>query len=164
MDMLDKDQLDKVIRILTLAKQFGFESKSSPISLLFDSGADILLLLANKLEVGTKARRNNPGIKFLENAQDVLGNPKQVKFLKREPAYFDPESAKYLRQIAVLLVELKNRRSLLDAKKASKLVVGRPSTKPTRRKSSDDQKKRKKKAVHRTKVNAYYRRRTSKKR
>lgn len=167
MNTLDKDRLDFLIRSLTEAKKYGFSSLSSPMEILFESGTDLLLVLAQNLEQGKQALPLNPELKFSEFQQDSLGNPKQIKIQKLNPIYFDPEAAKYLRQIASLLVALKNRQSLPNALKASGLVVERQSTKKAELELSATASLKEKNAtlfLKMKKQNAYYRRQRNKER
>jgi hypothetical protein len=120
---LDLDKLQGLIETLQLAKKLGFSSMSSPIEYLLEAAIDISLLLSSCMREGKMPLQDNPSLKFSERFQDELGNPKQIRFQKRKPIWWDLEAAEFLRNLASFFVVLKRRRSVPEALKSSGLLV-----------------------------------------
>lgn len=165
--LLDADKLRGLISTLQLAQKLGYSSTSSPVEYLFDASIDILILLSMELKEGKMPIRKTPELKFSERYQDVLGNPKQIRIERKDPLWFDPEVAKYLRKLASLMVVLKRRQSLPTALKSAGLAVGSLLTfSPVKRQKMTINLKEKRTLVvaKQHKQRAYYRRQKEKKR
>ena len=115
------DTLKELIRVLQIADKhsFGLSSLSSPIDLLIDVIVDLILIMRQHLIDGAAFRKNNPGIKFLDRFQDVLGNPKQISFRKKERLLWDPEAKEWILALASTLVQVKTGIRFKDAFMAS---------------------------------------------
>jgi hypothetical protein len=161
--MLEVETLKSLIETLQMAQKYGFSSTSSPIEPLLEAGTDLMLLLGKLFAQGRAPLRKNPELRFLEKYSDPLGNPKQITLYKRGPAYWDPESAKFLRKIATFLVALKRRQSFSEALKSSELtvVVGSKTSEKKSQKPTLNLKE--KRLEFRKKQQAYYRRQSKRK-
>jgi hypothetical protein len=107
--LTDFEQLKELIEVLKMAQKYGFSSKSSPIDLLLEAFIDLSLMLGKLFKEGAKARRNNPGLKFLDMS-DELGNPKQLKVFTPSKLYWDPWTSEIFKSLAsfgVLVKRLK---------------------------------------------------------
>ena len=106
--MLDRDQIKFQIEILTEALNMGYSSPSSPVEPLIEVVIDLLLKLGNVLQEGRAfwKGRKNPSIKFLDFA-DELANPKSIKIWDRRESAWNPELAKYFKQVALDLTKIK---------------------------------------------------------
>jgi hypothetical protein len=154
MNTLDKDRLKGLIQTLQFASKTGFSSLSSPIEFLLEAAIDLSLLLSSQFQEGKLDRISNKEVRFLDNQQDSLGNPKQISFRKKRKMYWDPEASKFLRKLSLFFVHLKNHNPFSRAYMALEEEKILP---PTRR--SSEQKTQKKKKQQTLKKNAaYYRR------
>lgn len=115
--LLDSSNLRELIRILQIADKhgFGLSQLSSPIDILLNAIIDMILLLKTQLSVGSKFRKNNPGMIFSDKISDALGNPKQILFRKKERLLWDPQASDILLSLASALVLVKNGKSLRKA-------------------------------------------------
>jgi hypothetical protein len=100
------ERLKELIQALEKAYMVGFASQSSPVDLLIDVMIDTSLLLKGFL-LEKKDVSKNPGIKFLETQQDVLGNPKQVQIPELIMDWYNPNASKFFASLAVELVKMK---------------------------------------------------------
>jgi len=109
MDVLDKDQLDRWIQVLTEAKQVGFSSLSSPVEPLLEVMIDLCLQLKQLLQEGTVAweTRSNKSLKFSEFQVDALSNPKVIRSEKQRHVAWDPSISFFFKELAETLVRLK---------------------------------------------------------
>jgi hypothetical protein len=105
---LDEKKLDSLLEAVKLAKQFGFNSSSSPVEFLLEAGIDLMLLLAKHLKVPSKGIKQNPIILFKDDEQDSLGNPKQITINKRSKSISDPSAADICKKLASWFVMIKN--------------------------------------------------------
>lgn len=106
--------LKSVILTLESATQFSNVTIKylSPVEPLIEASIEILLLLRTALMDEHKGPLpRTPEIKFLENEQDSLGNPKQIKFSKwKRPVRFgpDPRAGNLLLDMISYLIQYKN--------------------------------------------------------
>jgi len=108
---LDKERLDDLIKVLETARDLGFNSLSSPVSILLEAGIDVMLLLRKSFIEGTfKAKPGvNPSLIFSETEQDALGNPKQIRITHKDDKFaWDPELSEIFTQLTSFLVLVKN--------------------------------------------------------
>jgi hypothetical protein len=157
----EESSIDSLIETLKLAKQVGFSSSSSPIGFLLEAGTDVCLQISSLLEKGTRARRNNPEVKFNYKVSDPLGNPKSFKIYQDPKTFWDPALAKVFRELASFFVLVKrDDKSALDF--MSEVVV--PS-KTSSEESSEQNEKEQKIQLDIAKIaNLAYHRRQRKKR
>jgi hypothetical protein len=71
------------------------------------------MMLSSCFKEGRKAQKLNPGIRFLDVADD-LGNSLSIKTFKSVPPFFGDLEAKFFEEIAQLGVVVKNRDDLAD--------------------------------------------------
>lgn len=162
LNTLDKDRLKELISTLQLASKAGFSSLSSPIEVLLEVAIDLSLLLSNQYSVGKKERISNKEIRFLDDKSDALGNPLQISFRKKRREYWDPQTAKFLKQLASFFVQLKVFSNFREAYMAS--GIGRNFSNKTPINPSEQNKKARKRAskIRQNKNRAFYRRQRNK--
>jgi len=109
MDVLDKDQLERWIQVLTEAKEIGFSSLSSPIEPLLEVMIDLCLQLKQLLQEGrtTWETRSNKTLKFSKFQVDSLSNPKVITSEKQRHVAWDPSISFFFKELAETLVRLK---------------------------------------------------------
>lgn len=114
MDILDENQLDLWIEILTEAKQVGYSLSSSPAELLLELMVDCALKLRNQFQegIGTWALRKNPELKFSQKEVDSLSNPKVLRIQTREPSTFNPQLSLFFEKIAQQMIQVKRLKDL----------------------------------------------------
>lgn len=111
---LEEETLKELIRTLQEARKYGFSSPSSAIELYFEAAIDLNLRISLLLKEGVLGVKNNKHIKFLDYAQDVLGNPKQVSWRKPSRFYWDPIAEKMLHSYSSFLIHLKNQQNVFS--------------------------------------------------
>jgi hypothetical protein len=106
-----KKMLDEAIIYgydVLLGTSFDF----SPIEIVLDCAVDILLLLRQMFEEGSKAAANNAGLGFSQVYSDVLGNPKQFKISFPSKYYWDPAAREIFFGLAQTFIEIKSQKSI----------------------------------------------------
>ena len=112
--MLDDDQIDLWIEILSEAKRNIFAlTSSSPTKFLLEFMIDLSLKLKNEFkQSGTFWEDSkNPSIKFLDFA-DSLGNPKSIKLREFRKPSVNPQLSEYFGELALDLVRIKDLQDL----------------------------------------------------
>lgn len=114
---LDLEGLAELKSQLDLAIESGFSvasPNSSPVlSTLIEIMMDLSLKLRNKLQEGRTPwqGRKNPGIKFLDQA-DELGNFKSIKLKFPQQIGYDPRLSKYFENLAQELSQIRRLKGL----------------------------------------------------
>lgn len=124
-DALDRESVQGVRKALKLLETFGFETRSSPMLVLLDSGIDWSLTCVEELRrvplsPATKLRVN-PTLTFSEDFSDSLGNPLQetkyhpTKGYKFVDYSLDSDAQGFFISLAELLVRVKGGSSFKDS-------------------------------------------------
>lgn len=106
--MLEEDRLNSLLEAVKLAKEMGYSSSSSPIGYLLEAGTDLCLKISSLLKEGTKAKRNNPEVRFNYRVSDPLGNPKSFKVIEPSKVFWSPQIAEIFRDLASFFIKVKN--------------------------------------------------------
>lgn len=103
MVITEEDRLEFLIKTLQRGLKYGFKTPSSPILPLLEVLIDLCLHLKyqfDEVQVTWEGHKN-PGLRFLEDEQDVLGNPKQIKVhYPSKLAWINPELGDYFADLA----------------------------------------------------------------
>ena len=156
---LEEESLKELIRILQEARKYGFSSPSSAIELYFEVAIDLNLRIQSLLREGVLGVKNNKQIRFLDFAQDALGNPLQISWRKASKFYWDPIAVGILNNYSSFLLDLKNQKPISSYLEKKQIQV--KSKIPTKVGIS----KRKQKQLYQSKIKTgnYYRRQRQKK-
>jgi hypothetical protein len=128
---LDVNELRALIHTLELALKGVYSTfTSSPVDLLLESAIDLSLLLSNEFLEGGKINRKNPGLKFLDQISDPLGNPKQIRLNFESDVLWDPQAAQFFKRLAGFFVRLRRGDAFNGAFMALMEDIPEPSKRP----------------------------------
>lgn len=115
MDLLDENQIDSWIQLLTEAKTIGFSFSSSPVEPLLELMVDLAVKLKNEFleDLGTFwDEETNPSLKFSKTQVDSLSNPKVIYIRDRKQPAWDPRLSSFFGELAANLIRIKRLRKL----------------------------------------------------
>lgn len=126
-DILDVNQIDLWIEMLSEAKKFGFSFTSSPVELLLELMVDLALKLRTQFKEGstTWEARRNEGLKFSETQVDALNNPKVLKIRYVQKQAWDPQLSLFFEKLAETLIKVKHSKKLEEDLYSPKAPEGR---------------------------------------
>jgi hypothetical protein len=84
----------------------------SPVDIMLDCAVDILLILREMFEQGSRAAAKNAGLGFSQVYSDPLGNPKQFKISFPSNYYWDPHAKDYFYGLAQTFIEIKDQKPI----------------------------------------------------
>lgn len=150
--MFLEEDLKSIRKAIDMAIQAGFSSNSSPIDFLFEASIDILLSLANQLQIGGQTRKENKRI-IPTNKVDELANQKILSLPGKRTYYYDPPAAEYLKKVIQNLIAIKRQSfSPYMGEKQSTPPRQKPKSLNANKQKSERLKNQRRKGYHRRKV------------